>query len=103
MVKPEFFPVFKWSEAISYLEEKYDFDREDVAGRWENGTQNPDVDFFDFTEWMQEAKEAYRGVVISFSNEDLDYDEEWAKLVIELILKEFGEDENRTCYFEIDR
>jgi hypothetical protein len=84
-------PYWDYHQVISYIENKYQIDTRDCAGKH---TGNPDAEYQDFWHWICDRYDINNGSFFELDIADgLDYDGTypWVKDILTKLLDEFGE------------
>ena len=100
--EPRIIKCYDYNACRDYLQEKYDYDERDYAGRYKrkNGKVkecNLDIEYLDFWHWVCEHHEVHNGCFITFCREVLedeqtDFDADWQKEIYKHYIDEFADE-----------
>lgn len=87
--KPRTKKYYDWIECKNYIQEKYNIDIRDVAGKYQG---NPDAPYQDFWHSLTDKFEIHNGCYVDFfAGEPLDewFEHEWEKKIARIFEEEF--------------
>ena len=105
-----------WSECLSFLEKKYNFNACDYAQKFGTKGGMNSIPYLDFWHYIIDTQNPSNGGYIGFDNSSLKdclvateddkadgrKDFKWRATIIEYILKEFGQGPRRECEFHVE-
>lgn len=85
---------YDYNECRDYLQEKYDYDERDYAGKYSHGNSGDgNKPYLDFWHWVIERYEIHNGCYITFDKSELDdIEKDWIKEIYSHYLDEFADD-----------
>lgn len=86
-------PFYNYNKCRNFLQNKYDYEERDYAGKFKKGNANKDAPYLDFWHWVIENYDINNGCYITFHKDTLEEIEPaWIKEIYSHYIEEFADE-----------